>query len=229
MIKKEWFNEETGKYKCPHCGKEYTKYGICTHIWRAHNEESKNKKFGRKKGSIPWNKGLTKENDIRVNKNTNSLKKHIKANGHNWQGKTHSSITKEKISNTMKNNPDAGGLRHGSGRGKKGWYKGYWCDSSWELAFVIYHLDHNIPFERNKKGFEYIFEDKVRKYYPDFIYDDGTYVEIKGYKTKQWEEKEKQFKEKLLLFTKKDLENILYYCELKYGNILNLYETGSVS
>ena len=57
-------------------------------------------------------------------------------------------------------------------------YKGYWCDSSWELAYVIYNLEHNIKFERNKQGFEYEFENKKYKYYPDFILEDGTYVEV---------------------------------------------------
>ena len=28
------------------------------------------------------------------------------------------------------------------GYGKHGWYKEYWCDSSWELAYVIYNLDY---------------------------------------------------------------------------------------
>lgn len=42
-----------------------------------------------------------------------------------------------------------GGYRKGSGRGKKGRYKGYWCDSSWELALnlkeILNHL--NIIFK----------------------------------------------------------------------------------
>jgi len=33
------------------------------------------------------------------------------------------------------------GLTNWSGRGKKEWYNGYWCDGSWELTgFVIYNL-----------------------------------------------------------------------------------------
>jgi len=41
-------------------------------------------------------------------------------------------------------NSGKGGKRIGSGRGKSGWYKGYWCDSSWELAYVIYNIDHDV-------------------------------------------------------------------------------------
>lgn len=43
---------------------------------------------------------------------------------------------RKRISATMKARK-LGGLRVGSGRGKKGWYKGIHCDSSWELAFVV--------------------------------------------------------------------------------------------
>ena len=59
-----------------------------------------------------------------------------------------------------------GGYRKGSGRGKKGRYKGYWCDSSFK-------------FERNSESFKYNFQGKDHKYYPDFKIDD-TFFEIKG-------------------------------------------------
>src|SRR6059036_3964323 len=35
-----------------------------------------------------------------------------------------------------------GGYERGSGRGKKGWYRGYSCDSTYKLVFVVYALDH---------------------------------------------------------------------------------------
>ena len=86
-----------------------------------------------------------------------------------------------------------GGIRYGSSHGKKGWYKGYWCDSSWELAYVIYNLEHKINFKRNHEYFEYQFKGKIYKYYPDFIMEDGTLVEIKGYNSKKWQAKLKAF------------------------------------
>ena len=55
----------------------------------------------------------------------------------------------------------SGGIKQGSVKNyKSGWYKGYWCDSSYELAFLIYCLDHEIKIERNREGFEYVFENK---------------------------------------------------------------------
>lgn len=123
-----------------------------------------------------------------------------------------------------------GGYREGSGRGKSGWYKGYHCDSSWELAFVIYHLDHKIPFVRNREGFKYEFEGKIHRYYPDFIYEDGTYIEIKGRRQKedislQDQAKILNFPFSLNVWIESHMSNMIYYSKLIYGkDFINLYE-----
>lgn len=118
----------------------------------------------------------------------------------------------------------SGGFREGSSRGKSGWYKGYWCDSSWELAWVIYNLEHEISFERNKKGFEYFFENKKSLFYPDFIVSE-KYVEIKNFNSKRLEAKLKYFKKEISVLYKKDLKNIFDYVIEKYGkNYISLYE-----
>lgn len=117
------------------------------------------------------------------------------------------------------------GYKPGSGRGKKGWYKGYWCDSSWELAYVIYNLEHNIKFIRNKEGFEYEFENKKYKYYPDFILEDGTYVEIKGFLDKKNKTKIESFNKKIIIIDKTKINQYLNYVIKKYGKeYINLYE-----
>ena len=69
-----------------------------------------------------------------------------------------------------------GGYREGSGRSKSGYYKSIYCGSTYELAWVIYQLDHDIPFQR----FPGYLEFGGRKYYPDFL-QNGKIVEIKGY------------------------------------------------
>lgn len=124
--------------------------------------------------------------------------------------------TKKKTSETCKKNGLSGGYRKGSGRGKKGTYKGYYCDSSWELAYVIYNLDHNISFIRNEQLFPYEFEGKQHKYKPDFIEGD-TYVEIKGYFTEQVRAKEKAFPFKLKYLDKNTIRPYLEYAERVYG------------
>lgn len=118
-----------------------------------------------------------------------------------------------------------GGYRKGSGRGKSGHYKGYWCDSSWELAFVIYHLEHNIPFERNKLRFKYEFEGEFFYYTPDFVMEDGILIEIKGFETKKTLAKYPVV-DNLKVLKEKDLKYIIDYTINKYGkDFIKLYES----
>ncbi len=70
----------------------------------------------------------------------------------------------KKCADAGKDCSKCGGYRSKGGRGKSGWYKGYWCDSSWELAWVIHAIDNNIWFERNTHGFDYYFNNKKQKY-----------------------------------------------------------------
>ena len=116
-----------------------------------------------------------------------------------------------------------GGYRQGSGRGKKGWYKGFFCDSSYELAFVIYCLEHDKNITRNLSRRKYIWEGKERNYIPDFVVEDEL-IEIKGYKTKQWEAKLK-FNPDVIVYYEKDLVHVFEYVKRKYGkDFTTLYE-----
>lgn len=84
------------------------------------------------------------------------------------------------LSNRSKANPHPGGYREGCGNRKKGRYNGIFCDSSWELAFLIYYLDKGKQVIRKIEPYLYVdTSDVVRRYYPDFIIDDTLY-EIKG-------------------------------------------------
>ncbi len=122
--------------------------------------------------------------------------------------------------NDMKN---VGGYRKGSGRGKSGWYMGYWCDSSYELAFVIFNIEHDIKFQRNKNGFNYFWENKQHTYYPDFIIE-NKYYEIKGYETNQDKVKYKSVNKPIIVLYKKNLSEIIHYVENKYGkDYIKLY------
>lgn len=136
---------------------------------------------------------------------------------------------KLKISKTMLANKKCGGYRPGSGRSISGWYKGYWCDSSWELAYVIYNLDHNIKFKRNNKSFTYFLDNKQRKYFPDFILEDNSYVEIKGRDSdNEWKCKLEYFPKniKLIVINYITIKPYLKYAENKYGkNFTELYES----
>jgi hypothetical protein len=134
----------------------------------------------------------------------------------------HTEKTKQRLSEVAKERK-LGGYVQGSGRGKKGWYKGFFCDSSWELAYVVYCLDHEIDIKRNTEKRQYIWQGVVKNYIPDFIVQ-GIITEVKGYKTEQWLAKLEANTDVRVLY-KKDLEPVLEYVKSKYGkDFISLYE-----
>lgn len=114
-----------------------------------------------------------------------------------------------------------GGYRENSGRGKSGFFKGYYCASTWELAYVIYLLDNNISFKRNTEGFPYIKKNGKKSFYiPDFIID-NKYVEVKGPQDINWVEKKKSFPYSIKVIDKKEIYKYISYVKNKY-NIFDL-------
>ena len=108
-----------------------------------------------------------------------------------------------------------GGYREGSGRSKSGYYKGFFCGSTYELVYYIYCLDNNISIERNTKSFPYVWEGKTKLYFPDFKTDEGL-VEIKGYHTDQVDAKLKSVDEPIKILYLKDLEPMMKYVDETY-------------
>jgi very-short-patch-repair endonuclease len=96
------------KIKCIICGKEYSKMGINTHIWRNHTTEGKkhNPNNGYKNGRVSWNKGLTKEINESIKKTSEALSKKPST----FKGKHHTEEAKKKLSDArikyLKENPD---------------------------------------------------------------------------------------------------------------------------
>lgn len=184
--------------------------------------------------NVPWNKGQTKDTNDSLNRvslqMTGKSRPDISASlkmsyetGKSVPHKTkHSSFTKQTLSEIAKSRK-FGGYVKGSGRGRKGWYKGYFCDSSWELAYVVFCLDHNIPIARNKEYRSYSYKGKTKRYLPDFIVD-GKIVEIKGYKTEEWLCKIQDNNDVIVLY-ENDIRPYLDYVIEKYGkNFTRLYE-----
>lgn len=70
-----------------------------------------------------------------------------------------------------------GGERLKSSWSKKGHYKGIFCGSTWELAYLAHCLDNGADIQRCRRSFYY---DGQHRYTPDFVVN-GKFVEIKGY------------------------------------------------
>lgn len=120
---------------------------------------------------------------------------------------------RKRISESIKKNPNCGGIREGSGRGVKTWYESpiagkVYLRSTYELIYVKY-LDRNeIEWKQNSQGFDYFFDKRWRKYYPDFIVGE-TYIEVKGFKTIKDEAKWQQFPHLLKILYWEDLKNMV--------------------
>jgi hypothetical protein len=114
------------------------------------------------------------------------------------------------------------------GRAKTGWYKGVFCGSTYELAWVITNLNNNVTFKRNLTGFPYINSNgEHRKYYPDFYLPaEDCYVEIKGFREKEFDNKQKSFPHKIKVVEKEEIEKIVSNVKTKYltKNLQELYE-----
>lgn len=120
----------------------------------------------------------------------------------------------DKIKSTISKNKRNGGLRLGSGRGVKTWYESpiagrVYLRSSYELIFAKW-LDSNlINWKANSECFNYRYNDKNFKYYPDFyLIDTDEYIEIKGFKTDRDISKWRDFPHKLRIMYREDLINL---------------------
>lgn len=179
---------------------------------------------GRKPGSIPWNKGL--RGDPRCQHSEEYKQNRIgKGTGRGSTPEREAERVRKITERAKLNN---GGYRPGSGRGKKGWYRGFFCDSTYELAYVVYCLDHNINIQRNTEKRQYIWNGVTKNYIPDFIVDEKL-VEIKGYKSEQWEAKLSANPDVIVLY-QADLKPVFDYVINKHGkDFVKLYETESLA
>lgn len=154
-----------------------------------------------------WNKGLTKETDVRVAKQVKTFKTRFS------QGlyERHSKPTNTTYCS----------------RYKYGTYKGFYCDSSWELAFLIYHLDIGDKVIRNVESFDYVTTDGLnRKFFPDFKIGD-TFYEIKGGYDKQASNKLRAFPKDLPLkwISGKEIQFYVNYAKTKFGEeFIKIYD-----
>lgn len=117
----------------------------------------------------------------------------------------------------------SGGFREGSVKNyKSGWFNGIHCDSSWELAFLIWHRDHNISVSRCTETRTYEIDGVTHRYFPDFVVD-GKIYEIKGIDDRVNQAKHRYNQDVIFLY-KKDLKKYIQYAKEHYGNFIDLYD-----
>lgn len=90
-------------------------------------------------------------------------------------------------------------------------YNGIDLHGTWEVKYAQYLDANSIKWIRNKDSFTYSFEEKERRYTPDFyLLDSDEYIEIKGYKTDKDIAKWSQFPKhrKLVVLMEKELKDL---------------------
>lgn len=223
---------------CQFCGTSWkNRNSLCNHERQCKNNPDRQSGIGfevfnaqRRAGLVKtWNAGQTKETNSIIAEATKkaTIKK---------RQLSRSLETRNKISAGIKLAYAEGRLgtrlhRLKHDRNYFGTYKGFECDSSYELAFVIYNLDHGIAFERNYNSFEYFFEGQLHKYFPDFKTKDG-YIEIKGRITDKDLAKWRDFPKDLSLsiLDSAKIQPFVAYCKQTYGeNFIELYDVDKPS
>lgn len=226
----ETFNESVGKYKlnhdglvCQFCGRVCkNKNSLCNHErlckLNPNRQPTTYEKYGRipitstRSNRVAWNKGLTKETDERVAKGAQTFRDNVKSGaivicGHpkSVQSIQKMLITRQKTTRRI--------------RYHYGTYQGVHCDSGWELAFILYCIDHSINVCRCTSSFPYVDKNgKQRQYFPDFIID-GVYYEIKGQRDDTTDNKIKYFPQnmQLVILRESEMRPIISYVKKVYG------------
>ena len=146
-----------------------------------------------------------------------------KKNGRLGNSKYCSKECRNKALSLINKQIGSGGFREGSVKNyKSGWFNGIHCDSSWELAFLIYYKDHNIDVKRCKEVRHYILDGKQYNYFPDFVINETIY-EIKGIKD-EFSDAKKKYNQDIVFLYRKDMEKYIQYAKNKYGNFIDLYD-----
>lgn len=200
---------------CKFCNSERKNYNsLINHERLCPSNPNKQKSGLSGKGRKSWNKGLTKEIDIRVQRGTNTLKSSLIDGSYIPKGIPHSDEMKHHLSERKKA-LYASGWEPTCGRCKKYDYNSpiagkIKVDGTWELKVAQYLDSIDVVWERNKTRFPYIkLDGKKSTYQPDFWIESwNTYLEVKGYETDLDRCKWAQFKNPLIIWKKKEIQNL---------------------
>jgi hypothetical protein len=166
-------------------------------------------------GKVIWNKGLTKETDERVKKQSETAKQKYK-DGENkvWcDGLTKETDERIKNSSIKIQNTIDKKIKDNNWHNSHNLtylYKDFKFDSYWEVLFVQFLDKYNILWVRNTNdSFEYTYKNSPHKYYPDFYLPDyDLYIEIKGYFSEKDINKWEQFTKNIDIYDSKDLYDL---------------------
>lgn len=159
---------------CKFCNKECKNdNSLRNHERLCHSNPDRQERTGGKpKGTLPWNKGLTQRDAPSLARPRQKGKKF----GSAITG--HSEETKKKISAKLSVNNKGG---------RSNWYEvaGQKVQGTWERDIALKLEELGVKWQKlktNRDTLEYVMDDKIRHYTPDFYLPDyDVFLEIKGY------------------------------------------------
>jgi hypothetical protein len=147
-----------------------------SHITQSHNGDKDTSHRGKPKGTPSWNKGLTKDTDVRVAKGAATIKERIESGIIDIRsGWNHSKESKSIMSKKASEN-------NRGGRSK--WYKvnGISVQGTWERDIAYKLNDLGVIWNRPKPLKYMRYDGKDSHYTPDFYLPEfDMYLEVKGF------------------------------------------------
>ena len=181
---------------CPKCGKKHTKNGIfCSHACANSHVISLEHREKTSKSIKQYYKSLNPDyipRSEKIRKCHYCGREFFSALGRKCCSKECSEkLRNERMAKLSpialekcRMNGHLGGYREGTGKAKSGYYKGFYCGSTYELIWLIYQLDH----EKDVQRFPGMLQWNGIKYIPDFL-QNGKIIELKGYWQKNVDKK----------------------------------------
>lgn len=187
------------EYICKYCGKICkNRNSLVQHEIRCKENPNRidmNKSISKFKrnGHVAWNKGLTKYDDPRIAKYANTYKENYK----NGKFKIWITGLSKESDERVKNLTNSVKKRIKEKISQNAWhtsfskartqiYKGTKMMGKWEVEFAKLLDKKNIKWIYTKDKFEYLYEEEIHTYNPDFYLPEfDTYIEIKGYPTER--------------------------------------------
>lgn len=229
------------EYICKYCGRICkNRNSLIQHEIRCKENKDRLVIKGNTSHRASWNKGLTKETDERVKRNGESISNCYKTGkitnwcqGLNKDNDDRIKALAEKSSKTILDKVKDDTWHNSFGKSKLVEYNGVQFHGNWEVAFAKFLDNINIIWERPTEKFEYILDNKIHYYTPDFYLPSfNLYIEIKGYPTNKDFLKWNQFPKdkKLDIYFGDDLSNLGIINDYKdvYNNIDNKFREKNV-
>lgn len=214
---------------CPKCGENHLKNGVfCSRIcansrnWSDDDRKKKSKAAKKSKKVMHANKSrivaLEERSCLICSSTFSCYPKHDKK----LCSKHCADIFNSKFPSAK-----MGGLREGSGRAKTGRYKGMYYGSTYELVWGLYNQAHDIGYDRCYEVF--LYNDGKNRYHPDFVLENGTIVEIKGFWSEDVDRKAKAVRDtgrSYVILYKEDLKSCFMWFSKTYPGLKpqDLYE-----